>query len=104
MSIKREEKDGCALVKIAGAMSVYGASDVHEELVACFDAHERLILDLKEVNECDTAAVQLLCSAQKAADATHKTFVIAGASASVLEALARAGMKSEEIFNINKEM
>jgi anti-anti-sigma factor len=104
MSIKREEEDGCALVVIKGAMSVYEASDLHKELVACFEAHDRLILDLGEVNECDTAAVQLLCSAQKTAHASHKTFVVEGASASVLEALTRAGMKPEEIFNIKEEM
>lgn len=71
----REEKDGEAILKIKGGISVYEASVIRDELAACFKSHDKVILDVDEVDNCDTAGVQLMVSAFRTAENTGKSFV-----------------------------
>ena len=92
MNFSREEKDGCVVLKINGNLSVYEVANLRDELVACFDMYDGLTLDLNEVNDCDTAGIQLLCSAGKTAAETGKNFAVSVVSVSVGETLECAGL------------
>ena len=103
MAIKREEKDGYAVVKVDGPFSVYEASDLRNEFLECFENYKGLILDLEEVSDCDTAGVQLLCSARKTSDSEGKPFTVAKVSDQVINAVTCAGLNPENILNLKKE-
>ena len=98
MTFKREIKDGCALLKIEGQMTVNDASALRDEMIECFNHCDGLILDLNDVSDCDTAGIQLLCSARLTAQGTGKRFEVTGASMSSIDTLARAGFDPDAIF------
>jgi anti-anti-sigma factor len=53
------EKDVCR-IRVEGDMTIYTALDLKQELVPCLAKAEQLDLDLSQVNEMDTAGLQLL--------------------------------------------
>ena len=92
MTFTIEKKDGEAILKIKGAMSVYEIANIRDELAACFKSHDRVILDVDEVGNCDTAGVQLMLSAFGTAENTGKTFEVRGASDSVRKSVVDLGL------------
>ncbi|OQY60448.1 MAG: hypothetical protein B6245_01350 [Desulfobacteraceae bacterium 4572_88] len=100
--IVKNEKDGFALLSIIGSFSIYEATRLRDEFIRCFDAHKGLILDLGEVSECDTAGVQLLCSARRTAQNEGKGFAIEKPSKSVINAVTSIGLDSGEVLEIQR--
>ncbi len=92
MDFEKEEKDGQAILKIKGALSIYEAASLREELAACLDQYQGLTIDLNEVSDCDTAGLQLLCSARRTAENAGKAFALTGTPEPVHEALSRVGL------------
>lgn len=92
MPLSINEKDGKKVVKINGAITVYDAVDLHKGLLNYLEAHDKLVVDLATVKECDTEGIQLISSAMQSARAAGKTFVIENASESIKEAARRAGI------------
>jgi anti-anti-sigma regulatory factor len=88
----REEKDGAAILNIKSAMSVYEIASIRDELAACFKSHDKVILDVDEVGNCDTAGVQLMLSAFRMAENAGKTFEVRGASDSVRKSAVDLGL------------
>lgn len=103
MELIRKEKDGDILLKIEGAMSIYNAPALREELAACFEQHKGIALDLGEVKECDAAGIQILCSAWKSSAVSGRSFVVSRSSSSVDDAFLRAGLNKDEFQNLDKE-
>ena len=99
IKIKREEKDGKALLIVEGPLSIYEAETLRGEMVECFDAYDGLVLDLDGVDECDITGVQLLCSAGKTGTEESKPFSVLRASPPVIEALVQTGLEAERILN-----
>jgi len=98
MAVTREDKDGSITLKVKGSLSIYETAALHKEFVIAFDACNGLNLDLNGVDNCDTAGVQLLCSAKKTAARVGKSLGIAGASRSVLDAFNSAGLNPDDIL------
>lgn len=94
----KEEKDGEAILKIKGAMSVYEIASIRNELAACFKNHDRVLLDVDEATDCDTAGVQLMLSAFRTAEDTGKTFEVRGASDPVMKSIADLGLQISDLF------
>ena len=95
---EREKKDGCVLLRIKGAMSVFTIEKTHQEIAASFGACDDLTLDLKGVNDCDISGLQLLYSARKTARSIGKAFSVEGASNSIIDIFSRAGQDPEIVF------
>lgn len=93
----REEKDGEAILKLNGGMSIYEAAAIRDELAACFKNHDKVILDVDEVGNCDTAGIQLMVSAFRTADDTGKTFEVRGMSDSVRKSVVDLGLRLSAI-------
>jgi anti-sigma B factor antagonist len=104
MKITREERDGQVLVKIEGAVSIYEGAVLHEEFLECLEKYNGLLLDLSDVSDFDTAAVQLLYSARITATHRQKNFVITGASAAVLDTVKLAGLDPEKSLHISLKL
>ena len=92
-----EENDGEAILKIKGAISVYEAVSIRDELAACFKSHDRVILNIDEVTDCDTAGVQLMLSAFRTAENTGKTFEVRGSSDSIMKSIVDLGLRPAAI-------
>lgn len=92
MAITKHEKDGQAILKIDGPLNIETLSMLKEELMAALNEHSGIALDLKNVNECDTAGIQLLWSARKTAEGKAKNFSIINSSESLKKAAEQIGI------------
>ncbi len=97
MEYSRETRGDRALLKITGPLTVYEAAEASEAMLACFEEENGLILDLTDVQDCDTAGVQLLCAARKTAQNAGKPFAVTGASGPVKTAVTGVGLALDDI-------
>ncbi len=100
MTFEMETKDEQAILKVNGKMTVLKASALRDKLVECFDGYNGLTLDLQDVEECDAAGIQLICSIHKTAEIMEKPFSVANASKAVVESVVRAGLNPEKLLGI----
>ena len=68
LSVKHQKKKSCA--QIEGEMTIYNAAELKEEFMPLIEDARDLEINLAQVNEIDTAGVQLLMLAKKER-ATH---------------------------------
>ncbi len=80
MTFTIEEKEGKVFVKVKGAISVEDAAELGKALLKSITGNSGLELDMSEVDNCDTAGIQLLCSARKTAEASKKDFSVTACS------------------------
>ena len=73
---------GLALLRIEGEMTIYRAAELKQALLA---EPAPLEIDLSGVTEIDTAGVQLLMLAQKAAQARQRELRLLAPSPAVME-------------------
>lgn len=102
--ITTEEQGDNLLVAPEGPLTIYEAGSLHETFLSGFQNHKGMILDLRAVTDCDTAGVQLLCSARKTADQTGKKFSVDGIGPAVLKALDSCGLTPEKVFDPREEV
>ncbi len=100
MAYEMETKNGQAVLKVNGRMTVSEAGSLRDKLIECFDDYNGLILDLQDVEECDAAGIQLICSVHKTAGTTEKPFSVANASKAVTETVVRTGLNPEKLLGI----
>lgn len=81
-------------VTIRGPMTIYEAVDHKHELLAALADGDGLEIDLSEVDEMDTAGLQLLLLARREALRAGKAAVLVGSSAAAQEVLARYRLAS----------
>ena len=103
MGFIKQELGDKILLKAKDAISVYEAASLREELLSYLKENNELILDLSEVTECDTAGIQLLCSARITAEQEGMAFELTSVSDPVIDAMNRAGLNPDEFFNLNTE-
>lgn len=95
MEIEKNETDTGATLNITGPVTIYEAAELREDLSACLDEHPGMVLDLGGVEDCDTAAIQVLCAACKSAEHTGKPVSFQHPAKSVIQAAQRAGLVPE---------
>lgn len=82
-----------ASFSLDGELTVYTAAAVKSRLCGLLAEHTQVVLlDLSEVDECDTAGVQLLLSARRAVNAAGREFAVVDPSGPVREALILLGL------------
>jgi anti-anti-sigma factor len=92
MSAVKKRKGDARALRIEGEMTIYRAAELKQVLLASLGEVDALEIDLSSVTEMDTAGVQLLIAAKKAAQAKQQELHLTGHSAAVLDVL--------EIFNL----
>lgn len=97
MPFSEKEENGTIRLKIEDALTIYDTARLRETILKWIGTQQDVELDLSEANKCDAAGLQLLCSIRKTAEHTEKKVRIAGVSRAVLDTLAAAGLKPEEI-------
>jgi anti-sigma B factor antagonist len=84
--------DGAMRIGIEGSMMIYDAVELRDELLAALDQAREFDVDLQEVDEIDTAGVQLLLMAWNEAARTGRQIRLVAASEPVQEVLDRYGL------------
>ena len=92
MGFTKQEKDQTVILKIDGPLTIDNLKHLKEELITCYDEYSGIVLDLKNVNECDTAGIQLLWATRKTATYKNKSFSIQSPSESIKNAAERIGI------------
>jgi anti-sigma B factor antagonist len=90
-----EEKK--ALLKPDCDLSIYEANELKSRLVSLLEDNDILELDISNIITCDTAGLQLLCSAKKTADSMGKKLIITGISREVEAGMLKTGITMEMI-------
>ena len=96
MPFEREEMEERTRLKIQGALSIYDAAALREELLDCLKRDRDLELDLKRVTNCDTAGLQLLYAVRKTASAAGQTVRIENPSQPVQDTLLETGLRAKD--------
>lgn len=84
--VEREETAGHCL-GVSGELNIYSAATVLQELLQALEIRPQLEISLSEVEEIDTAGIQLLLVLKREAARLGKTLTFVQHSAPVLEVL-----------------
>ena len=97
MKFTTRQSDDGGTIRLAGELDIYGAAELRETLESHVWNTSSVALDLSDVTACDPAAVQLICSARRSAEAANKPFRIVQLSAPVALACTALGLTSEQL-------
>jgi anti-anti-sigma factor len=86
MRMERDESGGT--LKLSGELAIGSANELQKTLRDCLAGAPDPRIDLSGVSHCDTAALQLLCSARRTAGSLE----FAGASDGIREACVALGL------------
>lgn len=86
MSRAKKNQGKLAQLHVEGDMTIFRATELKETLLAALEMTNTLEVNLSGVTEFDTAGVQLLMLAKKAAQATEHELRLTGHSPAVLDA------------------
>jgi anti-anti-sigma factor len=93
-------QDG-GVIRARGDLHISEAEELRSALLAELGASPTLVLDLSEVDSCDTASFQLLCSLQKSAERDGKKLRISATSAAIRDGGVILGLSLEELANVS---
>jgi anti-anti-sigma factor len=95
----RTEQVGDELVlSLEGEIGIADAVRLREELVGAFDRAGQVTVDLAGAQDMDTAAIQLLCSAEHTARKRKKTFSLRRISEGVMHSVGLLGLGEGALF------
>ena len=89
--------DAGAPLKITGEQTIRTADELHETLAQYLDRDLDVVVDLSEVNECDTAALQLIYALRQSAVQRRQRFQIKAVSPAIAETAAALGLQLEDL-------
>lgn len=87
-------------VRARGDLHISEAGELRSVLIGELAAVQAMVLDLSEVDSCDTASFQLLCSLKKSAEREGKEFHISASCAAIHETSAILGLSLEDLTSI----
>lgn len=86
------------LLRLDSSLTIYAVDELKRKLISLLKDYDLLELDVQDVSECDTAGLQLLCSAGKTVAGTGKKLIVAGSSMAIDAVMCRAGITPEMII------
>ena len=92
MQITKQMNNGQLTLILSGELTLFNLNVVRQELISALNDGNKVAIDLKDVNECDTAGIQLVISAKKTSIAENREVTIVNPHASVLSAAERIGV------------
>jgi len=84
-------------LKITGEQSIRTANELHKALAECLDRGLAVVVDLSGVDECDTAALQLIYALRQSAVLRKHRFHITAVSPAITETAAALGLHLEAL-------
>ena len=95
MEITTTQAQGTSIVKIEGDLLIGCVAQAKPTIVAAFAASDRVLLDLSNLAECDTAGIQLLLMARASARSQRKSLSVTAHSKSFQSTLERIGIPAD---------
>ena len=89
----------CEIWKLEGALTLYTFENLHPQMVDRLSRRTGQEWDLAQVDSCDCAGLQLLCSARKSATASEISLRIVNPSPAIVSAAEGLGLDLSEITN-----
>jgi anti-anti-sigma factor len=97
MNSKTKDTEKRKLLKLGSTLSICNANDLRNSFMSLLQDNDIMELDMSELEECDSAGLQLLYSTGKTVSSLGKKLIISGNSLAVEDALYRSGMTLEMI-------
>jgi anti-anti-sigma regulatory factor len=94
----REPNDAASPLKITGEQTIRTADQLHEAFAEYLDRDLAVVVDLSEVDECDTAALQLIYALRQSAVQRKKRFHVTAVSPAITETAGALGLRIEELM------
>lgn len=91
------------ILKISGTLDAFSVEDLHQAFTAFVQQPGDLVLDVSDVERCDTAALQLLCSLYRTAQQLCKPLRIEGTSEAIAESARALGIPAQEFDSATAE-
>ena len=89
MTININSQDGNCSVLIDDDMTIYEVIEQKAKLLEVLKGHQQLEIDLSDVNEMDTAGLQVLLLVKQTANRTDKNVLITAHSPATLDVIDR---------------
>jgi len=99
MALDKRVVDGNAVVALSGDVDLQSSPAVRQQLLACFDTHNRVIVDLAGVTYIDSSGVASLVEAFQLARKKNGFFALVNVSAAVMRVLSLARL--DKVFAIH---
>lgn len=85
-------------MKLQTKLHISDAESLTEQLVSCLESSEPIVLDVSDVNDADTASVQVLCALQKSLSLTQNSIEWSGVSKPLADAAKQLGV--QDLLNL----
>ncbi|MGA7713054.1 MAG: STAS domain-containing protein [Rhizomicrobium sp.] len=95
MDITNTQVEDTSIVKIEGDLLIGCVAQAKPKIVAALAAGDKVLLDLGNLGECDTAGIQLLLMARASARSQSKSLFVTANSTSFLTTLERVGIPAD---------
>ena len=99
MALEKRVVDGNAIVALNGDVDLQSSPAVRQELLACLEAHNKVIVDLAGVTYIDSSGVASLVEAFQLARKKSGFFALACVSTAVMRVLSLARL--DRVFTIH---
>jgi anti-sigma B factor antagonist len=99
MALEVREVDGVAVVALEGDVDLQSSPSVRQQLLACFENHTRVVVDLSGVTYIDSSGVASLVEAFQVARKKSGTFSLVNVSSAVMRVLSLARL--DRVFSIH---
>lgn len=101
-----EEKDDSILVKMIGSLGIYEAKELNKILTEVSSLENNIIIDLKDIIEFHSSAIQILFALKKFLKSKNKSLKLINHSYQVLQVFNLFGLVSifEDKVHVSKEI
>jgi anti-sigma B factor antagonist len=102
MALEITEKDGATIVALTGDVDLQTSPGVRQGLLECLDSHNRVIVDMSQVNYIDSSGVASLVEAFQVSRTKGSFFALAHVSAAAMRVLSLARL--DKVFSIHESI
>ena len=102
MAFEVRDIGGVAVVALEGDVDLQSSPAVRQQLLACFEKHTRVVVDLSGVTYIDSSGVASLVEAFQLARKKSGTFALAHVSPAVMRVLSLARL--DRVFTIHPDI
>jgi len=102
MAFETREIDGTAVITLSGDIDLQSSPGVRQQLLATFEVHDRVVVDLADVTYIDSSGVASLVEAFQVARKKGGFFGLANVSAGVMRVLSLTRL--DRVFAIHPDV
>lgn len=102
MALEITEKDGANIVALSGDVDLQTSPAVRQGLLECLEKHDKVVVDMSQVNYIDSSGVASLVEAFQVSRKKGSFFALAHVSAAAMRVLSLARL--DKVFSIHESV